>query len=55
MEPFLKIVSEPDNIAVVLLFVATAAVSWVALVEARKNDRLTRTGAKDELVERMDR
>ncbi len=55
MEAFLKIVSEPDNVAVVFLFVAAATVSLVALGEARKNDRLTRTGAKDELAERMDR
>ena len=55
MEAFLKILSQPDNIAVVFLLLAAATVSLVALGEARKNDRLLRTGAKHELVERMDR
>jgi hypothetical protein len=55
MEAFLKIVTEPDNIAVVFLFVAVAAVSCLALGEARRNDRITRAGTKDELAERMDR
>jgi hypothetical protein len=55
MESFLKIVSEPDSIAVVFLFVAMATVSFVALREARRNDRFTGSGTKDELLERMDR
>jgi hypothetical protein len=55
MEWFLQIVSQPDNIAVVVLFVALATVSFVALREARRNDRLIRTGAKDKVADRMDR
>ncbi len=55
MQSFLKILGQPDNIAVVLLLVAAATVSWVALGEARRNDRLTRRGDKDELAGRMDR
>jgi hypothetical protein len=55
MESFLKIVTQPDNIAVVFLFVAAATVTFVALREARKNDRLIDAGTKDKLVERMDR
>jgi hypothetical protein len=55
MRSFLEILRQPDNIAVVFLFVALAAVTLVALREARQNDRLIETGAKDELVERMDR
>ncbi len=55
MEWFLQIVGQPDNIAVVVLFVALATVSFVALREARRNDRAVGTGAKDELARRMDR
>lgn len=55
MEWFLQIVEQPDNIAVVVLFVALATVGFVALREARKNDRLIASGAKDEVAERMDR
>jgi hypothetical protein len=55
MESFLEILRQPDNIAVIFLLIAAATVSFVAFGEARKNDRLIRTGAKDQLVERMDR
>jgi hypothetical protein len=40
---------------VVFLLVALVTVSAVALGEARKNDRLIGKGAKDELVERVNR
>lgn len=55
MEAFLEIVRQPDNIAVVVLLVALVTVSVVALGEARKNDRLVAKGAKDELIERVNR
>ena len=55
MEAFLEIIRQPDNIAVVFLFLALATVSVVAIREARRNDRLTRTGVKDKLVDRVNR
>jgi hypothetical protein len=55
MEWFLQILAQPDNVAVVVLFAALVTVSVVWLREARRNDRLLRAGAKDEMADRMDR
>ncbi|HEX9051987.1 MAG TPA: hypothetical protein VF841_15765 [Anaeromyxobacter sp.] len=55
MESILRILEQPDDVAVLLLFVAAAAVSLVALREARRNDRLGGADARDEIAERMDR
>ncbi len=55
MEAFLEIVRQPDHVVVILLFLAVAGVSLVALREARRNDRLAGPDAKEERVERMDR
>jgi hypothetical protein len=55
MENFIKIVTQPDNIAIVVMLVATIICTAVAFREIRINDKLIKSGKKDEIYERMTR
>jgi threonine/homoserine/homoserine lactone efflux protein len=53
MENFLKIVSLPDNIPIIIMIVSIAYLTWIAFSEARKNDKLIEEGKKDQVYRRM--
>jgi hypothetical protein len=50
---FLHILTLPDNIPIVGLMVLLFFFTYLALREARKNDRLIQQGREDEILERM--
>lgn len=47
------IVSLPDNIPIVLMLALVGYFTYLSFAEARKNDRLTREGRKDQILRRM--
>lgn len=47
------IVSLPDNIPIVFMIAIVGYFSWLSFAEARKNDRLTADGRKDQILRRM--
>ncbi len=53
MENFLKILSLPDNIPIVIMLVAVVYLTWLSFSEARKNDKLIEEGKKDQVYRRM--
>lgn len=53
MENFIKIITQPDNIAIVVMMVAVATCTLVAFREIRINDRLIKEGKKEEIYKRM--
>jgi hypothetical protein len=53
MEHFLHIISQPDNIAIVIMIVSTIVCSLAAFREIRINDKLIKSGKKDQIYERM--
>lgn len=52
-ENFWAIVSLPDNIPIVLMLALVGYFAYLSFAEARKNDRLTREGRKDQILRRM--
>ena len=53
MEHFIKILTKADNLPIAGMLVAVIFLTWVAVAEARKNDRLIREGKKDQIGARM--
>ena len=53
LDHFLHIVTLPDNIPIVGLMVLLFFFTYLALREARKNDRLIEQGREDEILDRM--
>jgi hypothetical protein len=53
LQHFLHIVTLPDNIPIVGLMVLLFFFTYLALREARKNDRLIEQGREDEILDRM--
>lgn len=53
MHNFLEIITQPDNIAIVIMLFATIVCTAVAFREIRINDRLIKSGKKDQVYERM--
>lgn len=53
MHHFLHIITQPDNIAIVVMMVATVVCTAVAFREIRINDRLIKDGKKEQVYERM--
>jgi len=49
----IEILTQPDNIAIVVMMVATITCTLVAFREIRVNDRLIKEGKKDQVYERM--
>ncbi len=49
----MEFLKNSDNFAVIGMFAAVIFFTWLALSEARKNDRLTREGKSEEIPERM--
>ena len=53
MENFLKIVSVPDNVPIIIMLVAVIFLTWLSFREARKNDKLIEEGKRDQVYRRM--
>ena len=47
------ILSLPDNIPIVFMLALVGYFTYVSFAQARKNDRLTAEGRKDEILRRM--
>ena len=50
---FMHILTLPDNIPIVGLMILLFFFTYLALREARKNDRLIEEGREDEILDRM--
>jgi hypothetical protein len=50
---FLHIITQPDNIAIVVMMVSTIICTAVAFREIRINDKLIKSGKKEQIYERM--
>ena len=55
MENFLRIITQPDNIAILLMLIAVSVCTAAACREIWINDRLIKAGKKDEIYKRMTR
>ena len=53
MHNLLEIITQPDNIAILIMLVATITCTVVSFREIRINDRLIRDGKKEKIYERM--
>jgi hypothetical protein len=53
LEHFVHILTQPDNIPIVGLMVLLFFFTYLALREARKNDRLVEQGRENEILEKM--
>ena len=55
MKNLLEIISQPDNIAILIMLISTAFVTLIAFREMRINDRSIKEGKKGKVYERMTR
>lgn len=55
MENILEIITQPDNIAILVMLVAVISCTVVAFREAILNDRFIKNGEKEKIYERMTR
>lgn len=53
MQNLLEIISQPDNVAILIMLFSTILCTIFAFREMRINDRLIREGKKDKIYERM--
>ena len=53
MDNFLRIVSQPDNIPIVLLLVSVLFFLYLAMRQAFRHDRLIEKDRKDEIYDEM--
>ncbi len=53
MDNFLRIISQPDNIPILLLLVSVLFCVYLAMRQAFRHDRLTAKGRKDEIYDQM--
>ncbi|QQR80298.1 MAG: hypothetical protein IPJ69_13455 [Deltaproteobacteria bacterium] len=53
MHNLIEILTEPDNIAILIMLVSTITCTWVAFREAIINDKLIKEGKKEKIYERM--
>jgi hypothetical protein len=53
LDHFLHILTLPDNIPIVGLMVLLFFFTYLALREARKNDKLIEEGREDEILDKM--
>lgn len=52
---FMEIVSKPDNIPIVAMLFIVIYFFWLSMSMARENDRLTMSGEKEKIYDRMNR
>ena len=53
MQHFIEIITQPDNIAIVVMMVSTVIVTCVSFREMYTNDKLIKEGKKEKIYERM--
>lgn len=53
MHNLIKIATQPDNIAILIMLFSTIVCTLVAFREGRINDRLLKEGKKEEIYKRM--
>ncbi len=53
MENFIKIVTQPDNIAIVIMLITVAICTFHSVREMRINDKFIKDGKKEEIYKRM--
>ena len=53
MHHFLHIISQADNIPIVIMMVSVIFLTWLSFSEARKNDKLIEEGKADQIYRRM--
>ena len=53
MENLLKIITQPDNIAILFMLIAVVVCTFVSFREMWQNDRLIKAGKKEKIYERM--
>ncbi|MBI2981949.1 MAG: hypothetical protein HYY44_06635 [Deltaproteobacteria bacterium] len=53
MENFLKIITQPDNIAILIMMACVITTATIAFREIIRNDRLIKEGKKEEIYRRM--
>lgn len=53
MHNLLEIISQPDNLAILLMLICTVACTLVAFREMHTNDRLIKEDKKEKVYERM--
>jgi hypothetical protein len=53
MHHFLHIISQPDNVPIVIMMVTVIFLTWLSFKEARANDRLSEEGKEDQIYRRM--
>jgi hypothetical protein len=55
MENLLKIITLPDNIPIVGIFVASIYFIWLSFKKALKNDELIRNGKQEEIIDEIEK
>ena len=53
MDNFLRIISQPDNIPIVLLLISVLFCLFLSMRQAFRHDRLISRGRKDEIYDKM--
>jgi len=53
MDNFLRIISQPDNIPIVLLLISVLFCLYLSMRQAFRHDRLITRGRKDEIYDEM--
>ena len=53
LQNFLEILTKADNIPIVGLLLLVLFFTWVGLKQAFQNDKLTKDGKKDEIINKM--
>ena len=53
LDNFWAIVSLPDNIPIVFMLALVGYFTYLSFAQARKSDRLTREGRKDDILREM--
>ena len=55
MENFLKIITQPDNVAILIMIIAVGIATLMAFREMWINDQCIKAGKKEKIYERMTR
>jgi hypothetical protein len=53
LKNFWAILSLPDNVPIIFMLALVGWFTWLSFSQARKNDRLTREGRRDEILKGM--
>ena len=53
LQQFLGIVTQPDNIPIMAMMLLVLGFTYLALKQARRNDRLIERGQRDKIIDEM--